>query len=165
MLVRLTRRHALMVSLAALTLGVMLLAVGWALVGPPPVSAASNLLRLSVVRSRRDAVRVEFITGAGEAGRALLPRLFAAYAATRAEKLICGDDELAALDRELNRAYKQLDRTAGPLREQIAAEQRGWRIGQRDTCGDAACVADAMRQRIIVLDSQRASLGNEEGQQ
>ncbi|MGV7123235.1 TIR domain-containing protein [Sphingopyxis sp. 550A] len=86
------------------------------------------------------------------------------YAATRAEKLICGDDELAALDRELNRAYKQLDRTAGPLREQIAAEQRGWRIGQRDTCGDAACVADAMRQRIIVLDSQRASLGNEEGQ-
>lgn len=87
------------------------------------------------------------------------------YAATRAEKLICGDDELAALDRELNRAYKQLDRTAGPLREQIAAEQRGWRIGQRDTCGDAACVADAMRQRIIVLDSQRASLGNEEGQQ
>ena len=86
------------------------------------------------------------------------------YAATRAEKLICGDDELAALDRELNRAYKQLDRSAGPLREQIAAEQRGWRIGQRDTCGDAACVADAMRQRIIVLDSQRASLGNEEGQ-
>ena len=86
------------------------------------------------------------------------------YAATRAEKLICGDDELAALDRELNRAYKQLDRAAGPLREQIAAEQRGWRIGQRDTCGDAACVADAMRQRIIVLDSQRASLGSEEGQ-
>lgn len=86
------------------------------------------------------------------------------YAATRAEKLICGDDELAALDRELNRAYKQLDRTAGPLREQIAAEQRGWRIGQRDTCGDAACVADAMRQRIIVLDSQRASLGSDEGQ-
>lgn len=86
------------------------------------------------------------------------------YATTRAEKLICSDDELAALDRELNRAYKQLDRTAGPLREQIAAEQRGWRIGQRDTCGDAACVADAMRQRIIVLDSQRASLGSEEGQ-
>jgi uncharacterized protein YecT (DUF1311 family) len=86
------------------------------------------------------------------------------YAATRAEKLICGDDELAALDRELNRAYKQLDRTAGPLREQIAAEQRGWRIGQRDTCGDTACVADAMRQRIIVLDAQRASLGSEEGQ-
>lgn len=86
------------------------------------------------------------------------------YAATRAEKLICGDDELAALDRELNRAYKQLDRTAGPLREQIAAEQRGWRIGQRDVCGDAACVADAMRQRIIVLDSQRASLGSDQGE-
>lgn len=86
------------------------------------------------------------------------------YAATRAEKLICGDDELAALDRELNRAYKQLDRTAGPLREQIAAEQRGWRIGQRDPCGDAACVADAMRQRIIVLDSQRASLGSEQSE-
>ncbi|MCW0181705.1 MAG: TIR domain-containing protein [Zavarzinia sp.] len=86
------------------------------------------------------------------------------FAATRAEKLICGDDELAALDRELNRAYKQLDRTAGPLREQIAAEQRGWRIGQRDVCGDAACVADAMRQRIIVLDSQRASLGSEQGE-
>ncbi|HEV2597804.1 TIR domain-containing protein [Sphingopyxis sp.] len=83
------------------------------------------------------------------------------YAATRAEKLICGDDELAALDRELNRAYKQLDRTAGPLREQIATEQRSWRIGERDACGDAACVADAMRQRIIVLDSQRASLGSE----
>lgn len=87
------------------------------------------------------------------------------YAATRAEKLICGDDDLASLDRELNRSYRRLDGVAGPLRQQIAAEQRGWRIGQRDACGDAACVADAMRQRIIVLDSQRASLGSEEGQQ
>lgn len=86
------------------------------------------------------------------------------FAATRAEKLICGDDELASLDRELNRAYRQLDRSAGPLRQQIAAEQRGWRIGQRDACGDTACVADAMRQRIIVLDSQRASLGSDQAQ-
>lgn len=80
------------------------------------------------------------------------------FAAARAEKLICGDEELAALDRELNRAYRQLDRTAGPLRQQIAAEQNDWRAGDRDACGDAACVADAMRQRITVLDSQRASL-------
>lgn len=83
------------------------------------------------------------------------------FAAARAEKLICGDEELAALDRELNRAYRQLDRTAGPLRQQIAAEQNGWRASERDACGDAACVADAMRQRIAVLDSQRASLDSE----
>lgn len=83
------------------------------------------------------------------------------FAGTRAEKLICGDEELAALDRELNRAYRQLDRIAGPLRQQILAEQNGWRAGERDACGDAACVADVMRQRIIVLDSQRASLGSE----
>jgi len=83
------------------------------------------------------------------------------FAAARAEKLICGDEELAALDRELNRAYRQLDRTAGPLRQQIAAEQNGWRASERDACGDAACVADAMRQRIAVLDSQRASLDSD----
>lgn len=83
------------------------------------------------------------------------------FAAARAEKLICGDEELAALDRDLNRAYRQLDRVAGPLRQQIAAEQNGWRVGERDACSDAACVTDAMRQRITVLDSQRASLAAE----
>ena len=86
------------------------------------------------------------------------------YASARAEKLICGDEELAALDRDLNRAYRQLDRSAGPLRQQIAAEQNGWRAGERDTCGDAACIADAMRQRIIVLDAQRASLASEQAE-
>lgn len=104
-------------------------------------------------------------TAAETAPAAKIPPSFdCKFAATRAEKLICGDDELAALDRELNRAYRQLDRSAGPLREQVAAEQRGWRIGERDTCGDAACVADTMRQRIIVLDSQRGSLGSGQGE-
>ncbi|QNO29203.1 TIR domain-containing protein [Sphingopyxis sp. OPL5] len=86
------------------------------------------------------------------------------YAAARAEKLICGDEELAALDRDLNRAYRQLDRSAGPLRQQIAAEQNGWRIGERDRCNDKACLVDAMQQRIIVLDAQRASLDSEAAQ-
>ena len=67
MLVRFARRYALMACSAALALSVVLLAVGWAYVGSLPVSAASSLLRLNVARARHDAVRVEFVNGAGEA--------------------------------------------------------------------------------------------------
>lgn len=155
---------ALLVAVAVL--GAMLFMRGGE--EPKAASAATDAPAAASVPSPATAAVAPATSGPTEAAEttptAKIPPSFnCKYAATRSEKLICGDDELAALDRELNRAYKQLDRTAGPLREQIAAEQRGWRIGQRDTCGDAACVADAMRQRIIVLDSQRASLANDQG--
>lgn len=67
MLVRIARRYALAASLLATAVAVLVVAVGWAIVGPPPVSAAASLLRLNVVRTRRDAVRVELVSGAAEA--------------------------------------------------------------------------------------------------
>jgi polyisoprenoid-binding protein YceI len=67
MLLRFARRYALAASLLVTAVAVLLVAAGWAFVGRPPVSAAASLLRLNVAKTRRDAVRVELVSGAGEA--------------------------------------------------------------------------------------------------
>lgn len=85
----------------------------------------------------------------------LAPTFNCDRAATQAEKFICGDDELASLDREMARAFRQWRSVAGPRLRDIEAEQRNWRVGVRDACGDAACVANTMRQRIAQIDERR----------
>ncbi len=88
---------------------------------------------------------------------AIAPSFDCARAATRAERLICSDDELAALDREMARAYNQLNQIA-KNRTRLTTDQRSWRVGVRDRCTDLDCVKEAMRDRIIVLDQYRAEV-------
>lgn len=79
-------------------------------------------------------------------------------ASSQAEKLVCDDVELAALDRRLNQVYQQsLQATDSRYRPTLQAEQRGW-IKGRDECwksGDQAqCLGESYRLRIAALQAQ-----------
>jgi len=68
-------------------------------------------------------------------------------AASDAEKLVCGDAELAALDRQLAARYAE-------AQAPDPAAQRGWAKG-RDECWKQSdlrlCVLDAYRTRLVEL--------------
>lgn len=65
------------------------------------------------------------------------------------EKLICGDRELAALDREVARLYAAASDAlnATPGFEALLDSQRRW-LGQRNTCFDRECLAEQSVRRI-----------------
>jgi len=74
------------------------------------------------------------------------------------EARVCGDDELAALDRRLAEVYAQATKKAANEHPPtLKAEQRGWVKGRND-CWKAedprACVADAYRQRTAELQAR-----------
>jgi len=85
------------------------------------------------------------------------PSFDCAKAQSSAEKLVCSDDQLAALDRETARLYglavkgKQV---SGERKKQLKAYQRGW-IKGRDECWkepeQKACVRDSYAIRIYEL--------------
>lgn len=75
------------------------------------------------------------------------PSFDCAKAASEAEKLVCGDVELAALDRQLAARY-------GETKGADPATQRGWVKG-RDDCWKAQdprqCVQEAYKTRLVEL--------------
>jgi len=81
------------------------------------------------------------------------PSFDCAKAHNDAEKLVCGDARLAALDRQLAALYKRAQ--ASPDELDIAAEQRGWVKG-RDACWQAVdahrCLLEAYQTRIVELN-------------
>lgn len=82
---------------------------------------------------------------------ALAPPSFdCAKASSEAEKLVCGDAELAALDRQLAQRYAQAEK-------KDPAVERGWAKG-RDDCwkeeDPRLCVFDAYRTRLVELAIQ-----------
>lgn len=85
-----------------------------------------------------------------------VPSFDCAKAGNDAEKLVCGDARLAALDRQLAALYKRAQSSPDEL--DIAAEQRGWVKG-RDACWQAVdahrCLLEAYQTRIVEL-----SIGN-----
>lgn len=77
-------------------------------------------------------------------------------AATKVEKLICGDEELSKLDEELNAAYKTALHD-GKQVNSIKQAQKQW-IKERNGCSDTACVKRAYEMRLSTLKSSK---GNE----
>ncbi|MFT3801425.1 MAG: MliC family protein [Burkholderiaceae bacterium] len=81
------------------------------------------------------------------------------------EKLICGDADLAALDRRMAALYQQVESPASPLdargRRAERVAQRAW-IVQRNGCVSKAytadCVARLYQQRIVALRIAAAQL-------
>jgi uncharacterized protein len=69
-----------------------------------------------------------------------------------AEKLICADNELASLDREVARLYAAASDVlnATPGFEQLLDSQRKW-LAQRNTCFDRECVAEIHVRRVHQL--------------
>ena len=76
-------------------------------------------------------------------------------AESTAEKLVCSDAQLAALDRETARLYALAKAKVEPVRlNELEAYQRGW-IKGRDDCWKAAderaCIVDSYASRIHEL--------------
>lgn len=83
------------------------------------------------------------------------PSFDCAKASSEVEKLICGDPELAQLDRSLSDLYHRvLEDTPAGEQKRLKTEQRGWVKG-RDDCWKAEdlrdCVAREYRARIDEL--------------
>ncbi len=74
-----------------------------------------------------------------------------AKAASKVEKLICGDAEISKLDEELNLVYKTALQDAKQA-EAIRQAQKQW-IRERNGCEDAACVKRAYEERLHGLTS------------
>lgn len=90
------------------------------------------------------------------------PSFDCAAAESQAEKLVCGDDEFAELDREVVRLFRLAsdgpDLTAAQ-RDELAAFQRGWIKGRDDCWKDddpAACVKRSYVIRIAELRQRYA---------
>ncbi|MWP39793.1 DUF1311 domain-containing protein [Rhodobacter sphaeroides] len=73
-------------------------------------------------------------------------------ASTMVEHAICSDPALAALDRDVAKAYGAARAGQPPaVRDQFLAEQRAW-LAARDGCGDdPACLSTAMQNRLSAL--------------
>lgn len=70
-------------------------------------------------------------------------------AASRIERMICGDVDLNAFDSQLQGAYAgALDRSISPAR--LTDDQRAW-LKAREACGDVKCLSEAYRRRIAAL--------------
>lgn len=80
------------------------------------------------------------------------PSFDCAKATSDAEKWVCTDEGLAALDRQLAAQYKRVQTAPDEL--DIAAEQRGW-IKGRDACTRAVdprqCLREAYQTRLVEL--------------
>jgi uncharacterized protein len=83
------------------------------------------------------------------------PSFSCRYARSTAEKLVCGDPDLAALDRQLANTYSNM--AGQPInRVRLKAGQARWMRQVRDACNDAACVRRAYRSRNAeLLDQSR----------
>jgi uncharacterized protein YecT (DUF1311 family)/uncharacterized membrane protein YeaQ/YmgE (transglycosylase-associated protein family) len=86
----------------------------------------------------------------------VLPSFNCAMAAQEAERIVCGDNELSKLDREVNDLYRQvLSEAVTPYTYRQA--QRNWMYYRRNACLTRECLADAYAQR---RDELSRLLGN-----
>src|SRR6266511_3913872 len=75
-------------------------------------------------------------------------------ASTFAEKAVCSDSRLSAMDDELGRLYKGA--LAGtPNNETVKSDQRAW-LSLRDRCRDSDCIKKAYADRISALKGSSA---------
>ena len=73
-------------------------------------------------------------------------------ARTRGEVAVCGDPELAALDRQMAAQYEQAVAAADPQRRQWLRTTRNAFLRYRDGCGSTACIAESYRGRMREID-------------
>lgn len=74
------------------------------------------------------------------------------YARTRTEQLICGDEQLAALDRDMASLYYQAVAAADPETRRILRGTRDRFLLRREQCEGRRCVADSYEDRIDEID-------------
>jgi len=80
-------------------------------------------------------------------------------AASREEKLICGNQQLSSADEELAGTYRAALESL-PDKEGLKKEQQGWIRNERNACRDAVAMLSVYKSRIAALESKvRASVG------
>lgn len=85
-----------------------------------------------------------------------------AGARSQAESMVCGDPDLAAADRELNRAYRRALQSGAAPPGAIRADQRDWlAIREEAARHSRRALASVYQQRIDELNA--ASQGDEDG--
>lgn len=97
-------------------------------------------------------------TAGAAASAAAAPSFDCAKASARAEKMVCGDPGLAALDRAVAQAYgtalSPQSRWTDKDKVGVRRAQRAW-IAERNTCGQAThaakCIAESYRRRLVEL--------------
>jgi uncharacterized protein len=70
-------------------------------------------------------------------------------ASTFAEKVVCSDSRITAMDDELGRLYKAALASA-PQKEALRTDQKAW-LASRDRCQDSNCIMKAYSDRIAAL--------------
>jgi hypothetical protein len=70
-------------------------------------------------------------------------------------QLICGDEELAHVDKTLANVYGQQLKVSSN-KTQLKADQRAWLRNSRNACGDKACLLRSYRLRIDELKRTRS---------
>lgn len=71
---------------------------------------------------------------------------------SRAERLICADERLAALDRVMASLYRRSLSRAGSDKQAMLRVTQGRFLARRAACGGAACIADSYRTRLDQID-------------
>jgi hypothetical protein len=74
------------------------------------------------------------------------------YARTRTEQMVCGDERLAARDREMASQYYSAIAVADPDTRAILRQTRDRFLARRERCGGAGCVARAYEDRMDEID-------------
>lgn len=76
-----------------------------------------------------------------------------AKAKTKTDKTICSNPELSKLDGELGDAYtRTMNLSSAQRQHKIRAKQIDWLEGVRDKCTDKACLVNAYKARLNILD-------------
>ncbi|HEY8573702.1 hypothetical protein [Phenylobacterium sp.] len=138
---------------------------------PPPVQVARAVpqspasavvreappARTAVVReappARTAVVRPQPLPQTASVDRDVRPSFNCRYARSRSEQLVCGDSELAMLDRRLNRAFDRAVGSGIPYRE-LRREQDDWLSIREDAARRSPeAVASVYRQRIRELNA------------
>ncbi|NNM78094.1 hypothetical protein HJG53_14415 [Sphingomonas sp. ID1715] len=73
-------------------------------------------------------------------------------ARTRTEQMVCGDERLAARDREMASQYYSAVAAADPETRAILRETRDRFLARRERCGGPGCVARAYEDRMDEID-------------
>ncbi|MEZ5709431.1 MAG: TIR domain-containing protein [Blastomonas sp.] len=79
------------------------------------------------------------------------PSFNCARAGNAAERMICGSDELAVLDRQMVTVYNRVIDAAGADAPYVRQDQMMWLQTVRNACGDEYCLASAMQERTQLL--------------
>jgi hypothetical protein len=148
-------------GIAALSLGILYLLYNavFAKVGTLGARQSFNVIRLILILVFLTVLAVitfVYLTRDAKPERETYKPSFDCRLATRqAEKIICGSEQLSALDVENAAIFNAIKRSLkDEAQERFETERQLW-VASRNSCGDEACVRKKFDERIAHLNSLR----------